>query len=251
MKSKRGQILIFVLLFIPVLLVVISFTLATGKMVYYRIKLQDATDAATYTAALWQARGLNVISDLNWALVAASGGDILKMLAGSFDMKLMKAVQKVQLGAQKSFAGVSALAMYKNFEQNIGKAKPIPLILTVKDSKMFSLRVRRKKLDIPLLGKVVELYMEKDEPTFWINQSKTGPVIKLVGIRFQDKFVFGSGILGMNIPQMYSVAQAMPVRSGDKYSGTSYLGGLWDPSFYAKLTPVDVKVPLIKGLILH
>lgn len=237
MKNSRGQVLVFVLLFIPILLIILAFTLSTGKMVYYRIKLQNATDAACYTAALWQARGLNVISDLNWALLASCGGELISL---KWDFKISREIQKAQDAAAKSFPGASALAMYNNFKQNIEGSTCLPVPAGIKDMKMFSLGVKRR-----------QIFMEKDEPARWIDQKKRGPLIRLIGIRAKDKIVFGGDFLGISIPGMYSVCQAMPYREGDAGQNGGQLGGLWDPSFYAKLTPVSADIPLVKGVILH
>jgi hypothetical protein len=251
MRRQKGQILVFVVLFIPILIVILSFVLATGKMVYYRIKLQNATDAAAYTAALWQARGLNVISDLNWALIAAVGGDIALILENPTllligdKLKCFKAIQRMQDGYIKSFPGLAGMAIRANFKSNIDNAKWFPLC----DS-MFSLRIRRYYV-LKIKEKGVPLYMEKSQPEFWIEQNKKGPFIRIIGVRFKDKIVFGGGFLGLEIPQMNAVAQAIPTREGDAYLGTEYLGGLWDPNFYAKLSPVSARVPLVKGLVFH
>lgn len=243
MKNKRGQILVFVIIFIPVLLIVLAFTLATGKMVYYRIKLQNATDGAAYTAALWQARGLNGISDLNWALNAALVADISTL---DVEFPVVRAIQKAQDAMNTSFAGASAVAMYSNFSSNIDKSKCVPFLLGIKDGKMFSLKVKRT-----FLLKKIPVYMVKDQPEYWMDQNSTGPLIRVMGIRSPDSPVFGAGLLGSNIPMMESIAQAMPARLGDEYKGTEYLGGLWDPTFYAKLKPVSARVPILKMFVLH
>ncbi|MFH1825123.1 MAG: Tad domain-containing protein [Candidatus Firestonebacteria bacterium] len=246
MKKQKGQIVVFVLLFIPVLLVILAFVLATGKMVYYRIKLQNATDAAAYTAALWQARGLNGIADLNWALVAAAGGDMAKFLLLDFDFELVRIIQKVQDGAKKSFPGLAGLAAGMNFSSNIDKSifEPLPPRIG-----MFSLRVRRHNMH--LLKIEIPTFMEKDSPMFWVKQNETGPFIRFMSHRKDEGIPFGGCILNLGIPIMTAISQAMPYRENDEYLDIGYLGGLWDPNFYAKLTPISGKIPWLNGIIFH
>ncbi len=221
-------------------------TFNIGSIVYEKIKLQNAVDSAAITAAIWQARGLNVISDLNYALLAATGGDILKaIVSGTADMVLIRSIQKAQLAAQTSFAGASALAAYKVFKENDDNAKCLPLPTGLRDSKMFSLRVRRQYFgEIPL-------HMVKDTPNYWEDQTRDGPFIRLIATKKTPSLFWGK-IIKFNKP-IIAVSQACAFNDDKNTSKIlKYLGGgLWDPTFDAKLMPISVKIPGINGLILH
>ena len=64
-EGRDGQALIFVALILFVCICFLAFTINVGHRVSVKIEMQNAADAATMSGALWEARGLNMISILN------------------------------------------------------------------------------------------------------------------------------------------------------------------------------------------
>lgn len=69
-QRQRGQAAVFVLLFIPVLLVAFYFIYKAGKITSDKMELQNAADAAAYSVSVVEARDLNFASYMNRAIVA-------------------------------------------------------------------------------------------------------------------------------------------------------------------------------------
>lgn len=68
--NQRGQVIIFLLLFIPPLLFLLFSVANTTLLVRDRIKLQNSADATVLSAGAWQAKGLNQVAEAN-AVIAA------------------------------------------------------------------------------------------------------------------------------------------------------------------------------------
>ena len=244
MKRSKGQTVLLLLVTLPLLVLIISYTLSNGKLIYRKIKLQNAADGAAYTGALWQARGLNIISDLNWALVAAAAAEAA---SGQWDFQVSNGIKLAQDTVNQTFPGTSALAGYGNFKSNFSNGNAVKLGV----DGMFSLKVKRAVL----LG--VESYMFKDLEKGWVNQRLDGPFTRTMGTGYPEAGFFG-GLNGFGIPVLTAFAQAMPARDpGDMeklLSGTGVpdlAGDLWDPSYYPKLIPVSTGYGAFKNEGLH
>ena len=235
---QPGQAYVTFILLLPAVLLALALVIGGGQLVYQRIRLQNAADGAAYTAALWQARGINCIADLNWALLAAEGGEAAAL---KWDFTVSRAISETQGAAMKAFPGVSALAMYDNFGKNNGAGKCLPLVAGLKDARMFSLRLRTKeKL----------LFVERDLPAFWLKQEESGPVIRVICSNPPGGFPL-SGVLGRQIPELWAVAAALPALEGDSDTGVSLFGDLWVPKYYPRLTAVNVRLPIFNLGVFH
>lgn len=238
--KQQGQILIFVAVLSICVIIFIFLTIGIGQTVTNRIQMQDATDAACLSAAIWQARGLNVLADLNYVLIAGGITDLITALVtGGEDADLYEKVQEAQDVVAKTFPGAAGLGYRLIFKENIKDAECVPLLTGINDGKMFSLRVRRKEVDLWILG-TLKLWMELDDPDYWENQIEDGPYIRLIGIKDRENILAGYNLLGLKIPRIVTVAQAMP-------KGYS----LWNPNFSAKLVPVTANIPGIDAIIMH
>ncbi len=244
MKKSKGQTAVLLLVTIPVILLIISYTLSNGKLIYRKIKLQNAVDGAAYTGALWQARGLNVISDLNWALLTALTAEAA---SGQWDFKVSNGIRLAQDVVNQTFPGTSALAGYGNFKSNFSNG----IAVRTGIEGMFSLKVKR----FEVLG--VKGYMVKDLERGWVNQRLDGPFTRTVGLGNAEPGFFG-GSLSFGIPMLSAFAQAMPDRdSGEPdnlLEGTGIpelAGDLWDPVYYPKLIPVSTGYGAFKKGWLH
>src|SRR5688500_17411234 len=69
-RSQSGQALIVLLALVSGMLGGFVLLFNTGQVVNDKIRLTNATDAAAYSAAQWQARSLNYQAYLNRAIVA-------------------------------------------------------------------------------------------------------------------------------------------------------------------------------------
>ena len=69
-RSHSGQALVILLAFIASLVGGFLVVFSVGQTVNDKMKLQNAADAAAYSAAIWQARSLNYQAYLNRAIVA-------------------------------------------------------------------------------------------------------------------------------------------------------------------------------------
>ena len=248
MKKDKGQTAVLLIILIPIILVILAYTLSNGKLIYERIKLQNATDGAAYTSALWSARGLNVISDLNWSLILVEGAETAKL---RFDYKASKVIMKAQDTVNITFPGTGALAGMMNFKANMKEEGTSVMPAGLKG--MFSLRVTRYS------DEVIPMWMVKDLATGWGDQRKRGPYSRIAGQRLESGGVFNVSLLGFNIPSIYSVAQAMPYRENDELTQDEISaclfdsGGLWSPEFYPKLVPVtfEMNIPILNKAMLH
>lgn len=238
-RRERGQILFVVLPVAVALFMAIPWVIAVGEMIHEKVRLQRAVDAASISSATWQARGLNVIADLNFALVAAGGTDLVKAVAfGGIDMALYHSILEAQKVATMAFPGAAGWHYRQVFEANSKKGSCWPLPTGIKDLAMFSLRVRRKKFSFFFIK--VDLWMEEDRPDYWDDQMKTGPFIRLFGSYDELDFFIGGRWFGKKMPGAQAVAQAAP-RDGT----------LWDPRFSARLVPVTTSIPGLDSVILH
>ena len=245
MKKSKGQIAVLLVIFLPIIILILAYTLSNGKLVYRRIKLQNATDGAAYTSALWQARGLNIISDLNWCLVSAFTAESAR---GNLAYPVTKGVTLAQAMVNKTFPGTGALAGYSNFNKNFTNGKAVPLNL----AGMFSLKVKR-------MGPFANLqYMVKDTERGWVNQRNRGPFVLIIGIGSAEPGILGSGTFGFGIPAMDAVAEAMPDKTDsdlrkvlNDYDITLVTGDLWDPSYEPKLVPVSAGLSILTKGVMH
>ncbi len=85
-QRQRGQAAVFVLLFIPVLLVAFYFLYKAGKITSDKMELQNAADAAAYSVSVVEARDLNFASYMNRAIVAneVAVGQMVGMASWAF-----------------------------------------------------------------------------------------------------------------------------------------------------------------------
>lgn len=69
-RAQRGQALVFITVTSVIVLLAMLATYNVGQLSYHRIKLQNTADAATYSAAVAQARALNFSAYMNRGVIA-------------------------------------------------------------------------------------------------------------------------------------------------------------------------------------
>ena len=74
-RDDDGQAIIFAALVFVVLVCFAAMVVDVGEVVTWRIRMQNAVDAAALACGTWQARGLNmlqVLNDAHWGIRAAN-----------------------------------------------------------------------------------------------------------------------------------------------------------------------------------
>ena len=64
-RNDQGQVTLLSGMMLFVAVIMTLFTMDTARVIYHRVIAQNAVDAAADTAALWQARGCNLLQHLN------------------------------------------------------------------------------------------------------------------------------------------------------------------------------------------
>lgn len=70
LQDRRGAIAVLSTLMASVLVGMTWYTMGTGDAILYRERLQDASDASVYAAAVYHARGMNIIAMFNIIMAA-------------------------------------------------------------------------------------------------------------------------------------------------------------------------------------
>ncbi|OGF46204.1 MAG: hypothetical protein A2452_13360 [Candidatus Firestonebacteria bacterium RIFOXYC2_FULL_39_67] len=245
MKKTKGQTAVLLIIILPIIILILAYTLSHGKLIYRRMKLQNATDGAAYTSALWQARGLNIVSDLNWCLVAAFTAESASL---KFTYPVTKSVALSQDMVNRTFPGTGAYAGYSNFKSNFSNGTAVKLDL----KGMFSLKVKR-------IGPFKDLqYMVKDTTKGWVDQKNRGPYSLVNGLGYPEPGFIGIGAFGFGIPFMNAFAQAMPDKEDtdlrkllNDMDVSLVTGDLWDPSYAPRLIPVSLGGPILSKGVMH
>ncbi len=79
-KGSGGQALVFTLLTVFVLVAFIALTVNLSELMFHKIRMQSAADAAALSAAVWQARCLNLIAVLNIGISAAMAAIVVMII---------------------------------------------------------------------------------------------------------------------------------------------------------------------------
>lgn len=139
MKDEEGaQALIFTALVIFVLVAFFLVTIDIGQTVYWRIRMQNAVDAAALAAGLWQSRGLNLTQQLNnthwnvnamatyaiWGCIALAPKSLKKIKPiGEARRKTASLIMKTRSGVVSAFPWIAYLHASEIAREN--EADPI------------------------------------------------------------------------------------------------------------------------------
>ncbi len=107
-RNKKGQVLPLFIVFLATLVFVFISVYNIGKIVYTRMKVQNATDLASVSTSSWQARGLNLITALNLTITTSYVGTIIAAAFGAypgteFPPKFIRLQLHTQRFIQKAF----------------------------------------------------------------------------------------------------------------------------------------------------
>jgi putative Flp pilus-assembly TadE/G-like protein len=122
-KHQRGQAAVFVVVFIPIVLISLVFLYKAGLLTSEKIKLQNAADATAFSVTTLQARDLNFASYMNRAMVAneVAIGQMVGLTSWAFNWKsyghYMKAYSRAVIVPMVS--GIATPAVGESFDKII------------------------------------------------------------------------------------------------------------------------------------
>ena len=192
--DERGQI--FILAIFASLMLIFCFFLIfnTGMFVLEKMKLQNAADSAAQSAALWQARGLNIEGHLNTAQEALTISYLAALAAvqPATAYKIQKTseeISKLQETIDKNFPNMAIISAVSLSRKN--KADFVFLNGNV-NSKTTGLCIRKKN-NIPLIINAFTIY-ELDIPDYWSPQERKGPFVSFTAVKKmqKNKLIFAS-----------------------------------------------------------
>lgn len=106
-RNTNGQSMIMVVLMLFTLVCFFALAINVGHRVTQKVEMQNTIDASTYTAAAWNARGLNVISVLNVAMTECLA---IAILAQAYD-KTIEHAETILLPANLAASGAACAAV--------------------------------------------------------------------------------------------------------------------------------------------
>jgi len=176
-QQQHGQTMVFALVFIVVILIGLVTLFNTGQLTRHKMEVQNAADAAAYSAALLTARELNFMAYTNRAMIAN------QVSIGQFSA-FRSWSQKYAMGASGRSIGITAIRalpyvgsifagflqgtmrLYHRFiAQPVGKImaklgdvalKMTPVLQTVYQTHQTIMRVATQKSQIEILPKIIE-----------------------------------------------------------------------------------------------
>ncbi|OIN98085.1 hypothetical protein AUJ66_01575 [Candidatus Desantisbacteria bacterium CG1_02_38_46] len=209
-KDENGQALLFTAIFLVIFVVCFLGVFNIGQLVTQKMKMQNAVDAAAQTAALWQARGLNLEGHLNaaqealyWSYVGA-----LAILQPEIAAKVWQTSSKITKIQEKIvqqfpyYAMASAFSIARkngaDFAYPVNKLNPkIACTLGIK-----------KTNKIPLIKNAFTIYA-LDVPKYWAPQEKKGPYVTFLAYK-KTKGLIGIELFQMKNSGMWTIASAKP-----------------------------------------
>ena len=206
--NQKGQVLVFTALLLLVLAMFFLVTFNTGRMVTQRIRMQNAVDSAAQTAALWQARGLNLEGHLNFVQEALFLAYIPANIEPTAAEKIRQASIKVSALQEKvagMFPGIAAASAFMAAKKNgLDAAWPVN---DTDFRKALSLGVKKTK-KIPFMENAFTIY-KLDSPKYWSPQERNGPFATMFGYKKEEE-AFGLDIIGLKNRPFFVIASAKP-----------------------------------------
>lgn len=266
--DQRGQILVFTALFMMTLIMSFLFMFNAGRMVTQRIKMQNAVDMAAHSAALWQARGLNLEGHLNavqeglfWASVGAAALLRWEIVNGLY--RTSRKVSVMQDKVATLFPGIAVASSFLSARQN-GADASLPL-----NSKMVLTLGIKKGTKIPLVDEVLKkIPMDKipkemkgvlnvgaytkyklDTPKYWSPQERNGIYFTLIAYKYKPE-IFAGGLLGVKSTPISTVATARPKYKKGKLEDGEVKAG-WGASLMPVTLPGKVRNTIMGALVYH
>jgi len=209
-NSQQGQVLVFtgLLLLVPVMFFLV--TLNVGRMVAIRIKMQNAVDAAAQTAALWQARGLNLEGHLNMVQESLHYAYLGALATLQFEIaeQIHLSSSKITAAQEKIANTFPGIAMTSAFI--VARKNGLDAVWPVnnKDYRIACTLGVKKKNKNPLIRDAFTVYY-LDRPKYWSPQERTGPFVTMLGYKGKERG-FGLNIIGLKNMPIFVIASARP-----------------------------------------
>src|SRR6185312_9395149 len=135
-EDSRGAILIPAVVMGSLLVGALFYVAAAGDAIIFRTQLQDAADTSAFTAAIWHARGLNMIALLNvfmslilFIVVLCHFIELLCFVVGfvpgvgAVATSVANTVMRFEQASSKFIAG--GLKLFETTEQIVSAATPL------------------------------------------------------------------------------------------------------------------------------
>jgi len=179
-QDEKGQILIMAVFAAVMLMACFFLVFNAGMLTLEKIRLQNAVDAGAQTAALWQARGLNMEGHLNNAqeILCASYLAALVAMQPEVAVKIKNTsveITRFQDEIDRTFPNVAQVSALL-----IARKNKADIIWQSKDS-ICRLGIKKKNR-IPLIKDAFTVY-ELDMPQYWSPQERKGPYVSFIGIK--------------------------------------------------------------------
>jgi len=202
--NENGQALIFTAMFLVIFAVCFLAVFDIGQLVARRMKMQNAVDAAAQTAALWQARGLNLEGHLN----AIQGGLFLAyipaLIKPSVALKIQQTSSKISKIQEKIanqfplYAAASALSIAR--KNGADFAYPVNSA-NLKNACTLGVKKTNK---IPIIKNAFTVY-NLDIPKYWTPQERKGPYVTFLAYKKPEK---STGVIKSS--STWTIASAKP-----------------------------------------
>lgn len=162
-KYQSGQTMVFGLVFIAVILIGVIILFNTGQLTRHKMEVQNAADAAAYSAAILTARELNFMAYTNRAMVAN------QVTIGQF-AAFQSWGKKYKLGSTgltSGFAIIAALSSIPVIGPPLSSAIRVAFTVTLKIYDKLNLLVSKVMNE---LGKVANLYIPALQELYVLHQ---------------------------------------------------------------------------------
>lgn len=212
-QEKNGQALIFVVLVLFSLVCLFALTINVGHRITGKIEMQNAADASAMTAAVWNARGLNMISVLNVSMTECLA---LIIMFKAFDSTLKYA--KITVKTNIIIAEVAQFLPYVGFAFKIW---------------LWCLKATEKALET--LFKIINDIMQKAIKPLW-------NIMK--GLRYAEIGIsYAAPAMGLiDASRVAKLNGAHPIGDAIKEGLTDFMKDIGEP--HALLLPVFDRLPV-------
>ena len=155
LQDQRGAIAVLSTFMAATLVGMIWYSIGTGDAIIYRERLQDASDASSYAAAVYHARGMNIIAMFNIIMAAIIAVLIVFRILMVFGTILKALAWIPYIGAALAAAG-NVIYTFSSKAADIGQKiadKVIP---------MLNLAQKAIKIAMPIAAEVKAVFVAKD-----------------------------------------------------------------------------------------
>ena len=247
--NEKGQALIFTVIFLLIFVVCFIGVFNVSQLIALRMKMQNAVDAAAQTAALWQARGLNLEGHLNAIQEGLFLAYIPALIKPPVALKIQQFSSKISIIQEKIASQFPLYAIVSAF--SIARKNGADFVLPVNalNPKIACTLGIKKTNKISFIEDAFTIY-NLDIPKYWAPQEKKGPYVTFLAYKKSPRLI-GIKVFQLKSPSIWTIASAKP-----KYKNeTAAPAGKVKAGWRAVLVPVRLPGEELGGfkgkIILH